>query len=130
MMASLLPLIGDLLPMVMPAATRIIQAKQLEPAYPTVEGPVIQRAAIINKCDKMCASVSGSGVLVVNQGMDMELKRHELSPGDFAFVPAWTEHQIRNESDGDIVWLVMQSGSHPIGADLASWGGSEMAMQK
>lgn len=54
-MASLLPLISEILPMIMPSSTRITRAKQLEPAHPTVEGPVIQREAIVNKCDKMCA---------------------------------------------------------------------------
>lgn len=56
MMSGLLPLISEILPMIMPAATRITKAKQLEPAHPTVEGPVIQRDAIVNKCDRMCAS--------------------------------------------------------------------------
>ena len=60
----------------------------------------------------------------------MKLKRHELSPGDFAFVPAWTEHQMKNESDEDMVWLVIQSGSHPIGLDLADWGGDEVTTHK
>lgn len=53
-----------------------------------------------------------------------ELKNHDISPGDFAFVPAWTEHQINNETDQDVVWLSIQSGSHPIGADLTDWSGS------
>lgn len=42
--------------MIMPAATRITKAKQLEPSYPTVEGPVIQRPAVVNQCDKMCVT--------------------------------------------------------------------------
>ncbi|CAM1508563.1 Fc.00g054110.m01.CDS01 [Cosmosporella sp. VM-42] len=153
-MSSLMPIISEILPMIMPAPTRITKAEEIEPPYPTVEGPVIQRPAVVNKCDKMCTSVltirpksdstirhnseqdaiiyavSGTGVLVVNEGLDMKLKRHELSPGDFAFVPAWTEHQMKNESDEDLVWLVIQSGSHPIGLDLADWGGDEVHMRK
>ncbi|KAH6877153.1 RmlC-like cupin domain-containing protein [Thelonectria olida] len=147
MMSGLLPLISEILPMIMPAATRITKAKQLEPSHPTVEGPVIQRDAIVNKCDRMCAStltirpnsvstirhnseqdaivytISGNGILVVNEGLAMELKNHDLAPGDFAFVPAWTEHQFKNETDQDAVWLVIQGGPHPLGADLADWGG-------
>lgn len=59
----------------------------------------------------------------------MKLKRHDLSTGDFAFVPAWTEHQAQNSSDEDVVWLVIQSGSHPVGADLIDWGGAEAMMR-
>ncbi|KAI5458236.1 hypothetical protein BGZ63DRAFT_60610 [Mariannaea sp. PMI_226] len=153
-MSRLLPFISELLPMVMPSRTRITKAKQLEPSHPTVEGPVIQRDAIVNKCDNMCASmliirpksvstirhnceqdaiiytVSGSGILVVNEGLSMELKNHDLSPGDFALLPAWTEHQFQNETDQDVVWLVMQGGSHPIGADLADWGGKVLTRHK
>ncbi|KAH7166306.1 RmlC-like cupin domain-containing protein [Dactylonectria macrodidyma] len=152
-MASLIPFIHEILPMIMPSATRITRAKQLEPAHPTVEGPVIHREAIVNKCDKMCASVlttrpkatstirhnseqdaivyavSGNGILTVNQGLGMELKDHELSPGDFAFIPAWTEHQVRNETEEDVVWLMIQSGPHPIGADLADWGGDMVTVR-
>lgn len=55
-MASLLPLISELLPMVMPPPAEVIRAKDLQPVHPTVLSPVLQREAIINKCDKMCAS--------------------------------------------------------------------------
>lgn len=60
----------------------------------------------------------------------MELKHHELTPGDFAFVPAWTEHQAKNETDEDIVWLFIQSGSSPVGAYLRDWGGEELKMRQ
>ncbi|KAK7416803.1 hypothetical protein QQX98_004996 [Neonectria punicea] len=146
-MASFMPFISEILPMIMPSLTLVIRGKQLEPSHPTVEGPVIQREAVVDKCDKMCASVlttrpkssstirhnseqdaivyavSGYGTLVVNEGMAMDLKKHELSPGDFAFIPAWTEHQVKNETDQDLVWIIIQGGRSPIGADLADWGG-------
>ena len=93
--------------------------------------------------------MSGTGVLVVNEGgfgsgdtgddikdgdsADEEgadgnhLRRHALRPGDFAFVPAWTEHQVRNEEgDEDVVWVVIQGGSRPVGATLTGWGGDEV----
>ena len=42
--------------MIMPASTHVIAAKDLQPTHPTVEGPVIRRAAVVDRCDKMCAS--------------------------------------------------------------------------
>jgi uncharacterized RmlC-like cupin family protein len=64
-------------------------------------------------------------LLVVKPNLDAEAKRHELTPGDFAFVPPWTEHQMVNESDEKVVWVVMQSGHHPIVVDLTEWGGDQ-----
>lgn len=56
MMASLLPIISEILPMIMPSSTNIIRAKQIDPSHPTVEGPFIQRPAVVKKSDKMCVS--------------------------------------------------------------------------
>ncbi|KAJ6781047.1 hypothetical protein PWT90_07232 [Aphanocladium album] len=150
-MASLIPFISEILPMIMPASTHVTAAKDLQPTHPTVEGPVIRRAAVVDRCDKMCASVlttrpqsstpvrhnseqdaiiytvSGTGVLLVNERFEEELRRHQLTPGDFAFVPAWTEHQIENNTDSDLVMVVMQSGPRPVGAILTDWGGDEVA---
>ena len=42
--------------MIMPASANITRAKQLEPTHPTVEGPVIERPAVVGKCDRMCVS--------------------------------------------------------------------------
>lgn len=44
--------------MVMSALTDVVRAKDLEPTHATVERPVIQRQAVINKCGKMCTSAS------------------------------------------------------------------------
>jgi uncharacterized RmlC-like cupin family protein len=147
MMASLLPILSEILPMIMPASANITRAKQLEPTHPTVEGPVIERPAVVGKCDNMCVSVittrphskstvrhnseqetiiytvSGKGTLIVNEAVNSELKHHELAPGDFAFVPAWVEHQIKNDSDEDFQLLMIQNGSSPIRADLTDFGG-------
>ncbi|KAM3497869.1 hypothetical protein MY10362_008794 [Beauveria mimosiformis] len=149
-MASLIPFISEILPMIMPASTHVTAAKDLRPAHPTVEGPVIRRAAVVDRCDKMCASVlttrprsrtpvrhnseqdaiiyavSGTGVLLVNESFEEELRRHPIGAGDFAFVPAWTEHQIHNDTDDDLVMVVIQSGSRPVGAILTDWGGDEV----
>jgi hypothetical protein len=55
-MASLLPIISDIIPMIIPSTTHVTHARDLEPSHPTVEGPVIKRPAVVGKCDKMCAS--------------------------------------------------------------------------
>jgi oxalate decarboxylase/phosphoglucose isomerase-like protein (cupin superfamily) len=68
-------------------------------------------------------TVSGKGTLIVNEAVNSELKHHELAPGDFAFVPAWVEHQIKNDSDEDFQLLMIQNGSAPIRADLTDFGG-------
>jgi hypothetical protein len=38
-------------------------------------------------------------------------------------VPAWVEHQIKNDSDEDFQLLMIQNGSAPIRADLTDFGG-------
>lgn len=69
---------------------------------------------------------SGKGVLVTNPNEDTDnLQRHELSAGDFAFVPPWTEHQEINETDEDVVWVLIRSGPQPVVVYLTGWGGSE-----
>lgn len=73
--------------------------------------------------DTIIYAVSGNGVLIVNEAVNSELKHHDLAPGDFAFVPAWIEHQVKNDTDEDVQWLMIQSGSTPIRADLTEWGG-------
>lgn len=89
-----------------------------------VSNPLIQHTPGLTytSADAIFYAVSGEGTLIVNESS--ELKNHGLSPGDFAFVPAWTEHQINNDTEQDVVWLAIQSGSHPIGADLTGWSGS------
>lgn len=52
--------------------------------------------------------------------------RHVLGPGDFVFIPAWTEHQVANESpDTDVVWVVVRTGPEPTVVPLSEWGGPE-----
>lgn len=54
-------------------------------------------------------------------------RRVELSPGDFAFIPAWTEHQAVNERQDDhIRWVVLRSGGKPVQVDLSTWGGKTL----
>ena len=76
-------------------------------------------------------AVSGKAVLATQpEGEDAEPKNHEISPGDFIFVPAWTEHQILNDSDEEIVWVVIRSGSHPTIVNLTEWGGPQVKTTK
>lgn len=53
--------------------------------------------------------------------------RLELGAGDYAFVPAWTEHQVVNETmEKDINWVVFRQGPEPIQVDLDGWGGRRL----
>ncbi|KAM0459935.1 hypothetical protein ACHAPV_000185 [Trichoderma viride] len=121
-MSSLLPIISEILPMVLPSKTETTPADQLTPILDN-EGRPIRETAI---ADAIIYVVSGTGTLVVKEGFKGELRHHELRPGDFAFVPAWTEHQARNDGDQDFVWVITQSGPRPVGAILTDWGGQEV----
>ncbi|OTA06373.1 hypothetical protein A9Z42_0071170 [Trichoderma parareesei] len=120
-MSSLLPIITEILPMILPSTTEVTRADQLTPILDN-EGRSIRDAAIV---DAIINAVSGTGTLVVKEGFKGELRHHELKPGDFAFVPAWTEHQVRNDTDQELVWVITQSGPRPVGAILTDWGGQE-----
>ncbi|KAK4237540.1 hypothetical protein C8A03DRAFT_15930 [Achaetomium macrosporum] len=161
-MASLLPLIQDILPMILPASVAVTKAADILPAQTQPTEPeseregeasgvrVISRNAVVHKTDKMCASVlivkpkssssvrhhgeqeaivytvSGNGVLLSQpEGDDEEPKRHELGSGDFAFIPAWTEHQVVNESGVDFHLVVIRSGGQPVEVNLTDWGGPQ-----
>ncbi|KAK3305625.1 RmlC-like cupin domain-containing protein [Chaetomium strumarium] len=161
-MASLLPLIQDILPMILPASVAVTKAADILPAQTQPaesesqrEGEasglrVICRNALVDKADKMCASVlvvkpnssssvrhhgeqeailytvSGNGALLTQpEGDDEKPKRHEIGPGDFAFIPAWTEHQVVNESGVDFHLVVIRSGSKPVEVSLTDWGGPQ-----
>ena len=71
--------------------------------------------------------MSGKGVLAtLPEDDDGDPTLHELSPGDFAFVPAWTEHRAVNETDEEVVWVVIRSGPQPTVVNLTEWGGPEV----
>ncbi|KAI0512987.1 cupin domain-containing protein [Xylaria bambusicola] len=69
-------------------------------------------------------AASGKGILVTNKGD--QLKRHELSAGDFVFVPPWTEHQELNETDEEVVWILIRSGPEPVVVYLTGWDGDRV----
>lgn len=41
--------------MILPSSIHVVRAKDLQPKHPTVEGPVLQRQALVGKCG-MCAT--------------------------------------------------------------------------
>ncbi len=54
---------------------------------------------------------------------------HVLAAGDFAFIPAWTEHQVRNAGEGaaeDVVWVVVRNAGEPTVVPLQGWGGEQV----
>ncbi|CAI0642574.1 hypothetical protein CGCF415_v007061 [Colletotrichum fructicola] len=130
-MSSLIPLISDLLPMIISSSSvHITKATTLRAPDTTPEpGPAKEADAIVSKSDKLCASdtiiytTSGTGVLLVSPGAAQEVKRHDMEAGDFAFVPAWTEHQLLNETDQENAWVITRSGSQPVVVGLTDWGG-------
>jgi len=63
-------------------------------------------------------SVSGHGAILSGPNGSI---RHELKPGDFALIPAFTEHQEVNDSDADIVWVISRGGRIPIVQNLDGW---------
>jgi gentisate 1,2-dioxygenase len=62
---------------------------------------------------------SGHGAIISEGGK----KRQELSPGDFALIPAWTEHQEVNDGDEEVTWIITRSGGVPEVVNLEGWGG-------
>lgn len=78
----------------------------------------------VESVETIIYAASGRGVLVTNTGGgEDQLKRHELSAGDFAFIPPWTEHQEINETDEDVVWILIRGGPEPIVVYLTGWDG-------
>ncbi|KAI0810181.1 RmlC-like cupin domain-containing protein [Xylaria sp. FL0064] len=149
-MSSIFSLLPDILPMILPSAITVVKAADLETQRQksNKESPMIRQGAIVGKSDRMCATVmraqphcssavhhhgeqetiiyaaSGRGILVTNTGGgEDQLNRHELSAGDFAFVPPWTEHQEINETDEEVVWILIRSGPEPVVVYLTGWDG-------
>lgn len=51
-------------------------------------------------------------------------KRQGLSPGDFALIPAYAEHQGVNDGDEEVTWIITRSGRKPVVENLNGWGNS------
>jgi uncharacterized RmlC-like cupin family protein len=68
--------------------------------------------------DTIVFAVSGRGSLIYGSKGS---KRVDLEPGDSALIPAYTEHQEVNDSDGEINWVVVRSGTEPVVVNLGGW---------
>jgi hypothetical protein len=49
--------------------------------------------------------------------------KQTLSPGDFALIPAWTEHQEVNEGEEEVTWVITRGGGEPTVVKVSGWGG-------
>lgn len=67
--------------------------------------------------DTIIYSLRGHGSLVFDGGS----KRQDLAPGDFALIPAQTEHQEVNESDEQVTWIIIRSGKSPVTVNIEGW---------
>ncbi|KAK8016675.1 hypothetical protein PG993_014864 [Apiospora rasikravindrae] len=121
---SIFSLLPDILPMILPSAVHVTKAEDLEAQRATSSNSgMVRQGAIVGKSDKMCATdtiiyaASGTGILMTNPGSEGELVKHELSPGDFAF-------EI-NDTDEDVVWILIRNGPEPLVFWLTDWGGDE-----
>ncbi|KAK7518901.1 uncharacterized protein IWZ02DRAFT_234447 [Phyllosticta citriasiana] len=68
--------------------------------------------------DTIIYAVKGRGSILSDNGRT----RQELAPGDFALIPAFSQHQEVNDSDEDVVWVVARGGRNPIVVNLDNWG--------
>jgi len=66
--------------------------------------------------------VSGNGTVVSGPNGS---NRQELSPGDWALIPAYAEHQEVNDGDEDVVWVIHRGGRTPIVHNIEDWGHSQ-----
>ncbi|KAI0160605.1 cupin domain-containing protein [Xylariaceae sp. FL1272] len=148
-MSSFFSLLPDILPMILPSAVTVVKGTDLEAQRQSKDAAMIRQGALIGKSDRICATVmvakphcssavhhhgeqetiiyaaSGKGILVTNPSDEEEPKRTELSAGDFAFIPPWTEHQEINETDEDVVWILIRTGPEPVVVYLTGWGGDQ-----
>jgi len=80
--------------------------------------------------DAIIYAASGTGYLLSlteDEELNEKPERHLIEKGDFAFIPAWTEHQAVNTSpDKDLHWVMVRSGPQPVEVDLMDWGGDQI----
>ncbi|KAK0385117.1 hypothetical protein NLU13_7595 [Sarocladium strictum] len=141
-MAAFFPLISEILAMIMPACTQIVRASDVQQSDAVGQPTAVP--AVVNACDKMCASVltlppktatavrqnseqdaivfvvAGAAELLVHNSDKDEAARHSLGP----------EHRAENQSDLEARWAIFQGGPRPIGAELEDWGGDEITPEK
>lgn len=71
--------------------------------------------------DTIIYAVKGRGAVVSNGGKT----RVDLDEGDFALIPAFTEHQEVNDSDEDVTWVISRGGRNPVVVNLTGWNGDK-----
>lgn len=71
----------------------------------------------IDLADTIIYAVRGHGSVISEGGKT----RQELAPGDFAFIPAFTEHKEVNDSDETCFFVICRSGRAPITENLPGW---------
>ena len=59
--------------------------------------------------DTVVFAFKGHGTIVSEGGKNKQI----LEPGDYALIPAWTEHQEVNETDEEVIWCIVRSGMFP-----------------
>ncbi|KAH7327203.1 RmlC-like cupin domain-containing protein [Rhexocercosporidium sp. MPI-PUGE-AT-0058] len=125
----------------MPSHVHVTKSTELDVATGQTNG-MVRKGAIIKKSNKLCASVmtaaphtssaihhhgeqdtivyaaSGHGAIISDNGQT----RQELAPGDFALIPAWTEHQEVNDGEEEVTWIITRSGGEPVVVNLRGWG--------
>jgi uncharacterized RmlC-like cupin family protein len=79
--------------------------------------------------DTIVYAVSGHGSLVSSSGKTQDGPfgdlRQDLNPGDWALIPAYREHQEVNDSDEEVVWVIVRAPEGvPIVENLKGWGES------
>ncbi|PWY67973.1 RmlC-like cupin [Aspergillus sclerotioniger CBS 115572] len=119
----------------------VTRASELNEATGGHTDGMVRKGAIVDKSDQLCALVmcaqphtssavhhhgeqdtmvyaaKGHGSIVFDGGK----KRKDLSPGDFAIIPAYTEHQEMNPSDKDVEWVITRGGRKPVTVNLEGW---------
>lgn len=71
-----------------------------------------------NGIDTIIYAIRGHGSVISEGGKT----RQNLEPGDFAFIPAFTEHQEVNEGDEECFFVIVRSGKSPVTQNLSGWG--------
>lgn len=104
-----------------------------------------RKSAIVNQSPSLCSSImtakphsssdvhthgpqdtiiyclKGTGKIAFDNGKNVV----EVKEGDFALIPQHCEHQEINDSEDEIVWVIVRSGSEPVVKNLGGWGGQE-----
>lgn len=67
--------------------------------------------------DTIIYAARGHGSVISEGGRT----KQDLAPGDFAFIPAFTEHKEVNDGDEECFFVIVRSGRSPITENLSGW---------